>query len=82
MSRKFKLIRQNDFGGISGTGHVLDGIEFDNGKVAVTWYTKNVSATSVAVYDSYKDFDSLHVSAHPDNNTKVIWEDDPGFNEN
>jgi hypothetical protein len=40
MSKKFVMIRVNDIGGVSGTGHVLDGIKFSNGKVAVAWLGK------------------------------------------
>lgn len=38
--KKFIMIRVNDIGGVSGTGHVMDGIEFSNGKVAVAWLGK------------------------------------------
>lgn len=79
MSRKFKLIRQIDKTGVSGIGHVLDGVEFDNGKVAVTWYTKMVKATSVGVYDSFQDFYDLHIGKHPNAGTRLIWEDEEDF---
>jgi len=48
MSRKFKMIRVNDQGGVSGTGHILDGIEFDNGKVCghLVWESGHSSECS------------------------------------
>ncbi len=59
--RKFVMVRNHDSGGVSGTGRVLEGIEFSNGKVAVTWLGKGLSAMSVAVYDSLDDFRAIHV---------------------
>jgi hypothetical protein len=78
--KKFIMIRVNDIGGVSGTGHVMDGIEFSNGKVAVAWLGKGaVQASSVAVWDSFEDFMSVHVKSHPGNETQILWEDDPHF---
>ena len=37
--RHFYLDRHEDATGISGTGVVAQGVEFDNGKVALTWLT-------------------------------------------
>ncbi len=80
MSKKFAMIRVNDVGGVSGTGHILDGVEFSNGKVAVTWLGKgSVQASSVSVWDNFDDFMSVHVHSHPGNETKIIWEDEPDF---
>jgi hypothetical protein len=80
MSKKFVMIRVNDIGGVSGTGHVLDGIKFSNGKVAVAWLGKGpVQAASVAVWDSFEDFINIHVNSHPGNEAKILWEDDPEY---
>lgn len=76
MVKRFSMVRGGDESGVSGVGHVLDGVEFQNGKVAVTWYGKgDVDATSVAVYDSFDDFHAIHVASHPSNNTDIRWED-------
>lgn len=80
MSKKFVMIRVNDIGGVSGTGHVLDGIQFSNGKVVVMWLGKSaVQASSIAIWDSFEDFMSVHVTSHPQNETKIIWEGEPDF---
>ena len=76
MSKKFEMIRVHDQGGVSGTGLVLEGIEYANGKVAVTWLGKgSIHAASVAVYDSMDDFMNIHVRSHPNNETQILWED-------
>ena len=64
------MIRQQDQGGVSGTGHVLDGIEFSNKKVAVAWLGKGTV---------HADFIAIHVDSHPANGTIILWEDDPDF---
>ena len=38
--RRFYLVRMEDPSGISGTGRVAEGLEFDNGSVAMCWLTK------------------------------------------
>ena len=38
--RRFHLVRTEDISGISGTGVIAEGIEFDNGSVAMCWLTK------------------------------------------
>ncbi len=45
--RKFWLNRIEDETGISGTGVVAEGVEFDNGWCAVCWLTET---TSAAIY--------------------------------
>jgi len=60
----FKVIRQEDESGISGTGHVIDGIIFDNGKVVIQWRTE---MTSIAIYESYEEFYAIHIASHPEN---------------
>ena len=70
--RTFEMHRKNDETGISGTGKVLEGVEFSNGKVAVSWTGSNrVKAQSVGVYDSMEDFKEIHVNHHPDNRTEI-----------
>jgi hypothetical protein len=70
------MYRKGDESGVSGIGHILDGIQFDNGKVVVTWYGKGkVQASSVAVYDSFEDFEKIHITSHPTNDTEIIWKE-------
>jgi hypothetical protein len=55
----FQLRRTEDETGVSGTGIVAEGVEFDNGKVALTWLA-NPMLTSVAVYDRMDDVILIH----------------------
>lgn len=56
-SRKFKLIRDDDETGISGTGVVAEGIEFSNGMCAMCWLT---AMHSVAVYPNIRQLEAIH----------------------
>ena len=71
-SRPFFMVRERDQTGVSGTGRVLDGIEFPNGKVAICWHTNNI-AGSIGIYDSFEDFKAIHIDSHPTNGTQVVW---------
>ncbi len=66
--RFFKLIRHGDESGVSGIGHVLDGVVWHNGKVVVSWRT---TFSSIAVYDSWEDFYAIHIASHPGNNSEL-----------
>lgn len=68
--RVFKMVRNHDETGVSGTGVVLDGVEYPNGMVAVCWRSKT---PSVNVYRSFVEFKHLHIDAHPSNNTEIQW---------
>jgi hypothetical protein len=68
-TRRFVLERNVDESGVSGTGHVADGIVFWNGKCALSWRTEH---TSVAVYDSINTVEAIH--GH-DGSTRVVWVD-------
>lgn len=68
-ARRFQLHRQEDETGISGTGIVAEGIEFSNGRVAITWLTP---LTSVAVYDCVKTLESIHGHG---GKTKIVFVD-------
>lgn len=55
--RRFHLRRLEDETGISGTGLVTDGIEFDDGSVIMKW---NTETTSLAMYRSMEDVIIIH----------------------
>lgn len=63
----FYVYRMEDISGVSGTGLVAEGIQFTNGKVAVTWRTE---VNSVTVYDSM--LDAMKIHGHG-GYTKFIW---------
>lgn len=72
MSKRFKMIRNADETGVSGEGHVLDGVEFDNGMVAICWRSKTPSVTT---FRSFVEFKHVHIDAHPSNDTEIEWLD-------
>lgn len=75
--RTFRMVRHGDESGVSGIGHVLDGIEFKNGQVVVSWLS---SYSSIGVYPSFEEFKKIHIDSHPTNETEIIWsEDDDNF---
>ena len=47
--RRFKLVRAVDHSGVSGTGHIVDGVEFSNGQVVIHWLGE---LGSIAIYES------------------------------
>lgn len=67
--RRFNLVRNEDETGISGTGNVAQGIEFDTGRCAMAWLTE---VSSVALYDSIQDVVTIH--GH-NGKTVVEWVD-------
>lgn len=68
----FSMYRFSDASGVSGTGRVLDGVIWHNGKVTVCWRTTH---SSIAVYDSWEAFSAIHVDSHPTNQTMFLWPD-------
>lgn len=69
----FELWREDDFSGISGTGHVLDGVVFSDGTTVVRWRGKT---PSTATFKSYKHFQRVHMKYH--GRLTIKWID--GFN--
>lgn len=67
---RFHLRRLEDETGISGTGVVTNGIEFDDGTVVMVW---NTDTTSVAVYQDIEDVVIIH--GH-NGKTVVEWTDE------
>jgi len=66
--RTFYLNRSEDETGVSGTGRVAQGIEFDNGRCALTWLT---IYTSIAVYENIEMVENIH--GH-DGRTIIEWD--------
>jgi hypothetical protein len=56
-TKRFELHRLEDETGISGVGHVADGIEFADGTCALRWRSEN---KSTAVYASRADVEAIH----------------------
>ncbi len=76
--RVFSMVRKADETGTSGTGHVLDGVIFPCGKVAVCWdpdAARVQGVNSIAIYDSYEAFEAIHIGQHPSNKTEITFYD-------
>jgi len=67
--RLFKLIRHQDVTGVSGEGHVADGVEFVDGTVVLRWFG---DYASTVVWDDLAT--AMHVHGH-DGRTRVEWAD-------
>lgn len=68
-TRRFVLNRVVDATGVSGTGIVADGVQFPNGKCALSWRGE---LSSTAVYDNIELVEAIH--GH-DGNTEIVWID-------
>lgn len=68
--RTFKLIRRRDVSGVSGTGTVAQGVEFNDGKVAMRWLGK-YRTTEIA-----HDIQTIIEIHGHDGATVVEWERD------
>ncbi len=69
LPRRFLLQRIQDHSGVSGTGHVADGVVWPDGTVALRWRGVH---HSVAVYDCYADLEAIH--GH-NGSTHIVWID-------
>lgn len=72
--RRFVMRRQADVSGVSGTGVVLEGVLFSTGVCVIHWLTPPPRG-SIAVFDSFSQFLSIHVAPHPENHTILEFED-------
>lgn len=71
MMRRFKLVRDEDPGGISGTGIVAEGVILTSGKAVLEWLTE--WPTSVVWHD--RGVESIeHVHGH-NGRTHIEWMD-------
>jgi hypothetical protein len=68
--RLFELHRDVDSSGVSGTGIVAQGVEFDNGQCAMSWLCQ---WQSVAIYPDISTLEAIH--GH-NGNTRVVWLED------
>lgn len=68
-NKRFWLQRDEDISGVSGTGVVAEGIEFTNGKCALSWLKPT---SCVAIYDSVSVLEAIH--GH-EGATKIVWEE-------
>ena len=69
MTLRFELHRKIDATGVSGTGHVADGVRFGDGTCAVRWRTGTPTS---AIYACMEDVRKIHCH----HETRVEWVDD------
>ena len=72
--RGFTMRREFDASGVSGTGVVLEGVQFSTGVVVIHWLTPPPRG-SISVFDSLDQFLAIHVRPHPDNHSVLLFED-------
>ena len=72
--RRFTMVREYDASGVSGTGLVLEGVQFSTGVVVIHWLTPPPRG-SISVFDSFDQFLAIHVAPHPDNHSVIVFED-------
>ena len=72
--RTFRMERRHDVGGVSGTGVVLEGVEFSTGKVVAHWLTPAPTG-SLVIWDSMEQFRAVHIYSHPENQTVMYFDD-------
>jgi hypothetical protein len=68
-TRTFKLMRREDVTGASGTGHVADGCEFEDGTVVIRWRS---DFASTVVWNNLVD--AMRAHSH-DGRTRIEWDD-------
>lgn len=66
--RTFRLERETDVSGVSGTGTVAEGVVFRDGTVAVRWIVGEHRST--VVWDSIEAVEAIH--GH-NGATRVVW---------
>jgi hypothetical protein len=72
--KRFYLQRDADHSGVSGTGKVAEGCQFDTKWCALIWLTEKSSMCF------YPDIETLeHIHGHS-GKTKIVWIDDESSN--
>lgn len=67
--RRFYLERTEDESGVSGTGKVAEGVEFEDGAVAMQWLSHK---TSITFFRNIRNLKSIHGHG---GKTKVVFID-------
>lgn len=69
--RTFEVTRGHDESGISGTGAVMEGAVFGDGRVVLRWLSKPYS---YVMWDRFEDMWMINIASHPSNETEVHWD--------
>jgi len=65
--RTFQLHRDVDASGVSGTGVVAEGVEFESGECVLHWLSKH---STLGIYPDIKALKTIH--GH-EGMTRVVW---------
>ena len=68
--KRFQLVRTQDVSGVSGTGRVVEGVQFGDGTCVMRWLG---DISSKGFYDSVEDVLTIHGHGGA---TTVKWIDD------
>jgi hypothetical protein len=71
--RTFTVFRQDDETGVSGTGIVIQGVRFANGKCAIQWLC-DPDPGDTQIKD-WEGFLRTHIESHPKNKTIITFGD-------
>lgn len=69
--RPFTVYRRSDESGVSGTGIIIQGVLFANGKCAIQWVCEPVPGNTV-IHD-WDEFLKIHVKSHKGNGTIITF---------
>jgi len=67
--RRFRVVRDEDVSGVSGTGIAAEGVVVSTGKIVLSWCSEY---RSVTVYDTVSDLQTVH--GH-EGRTRIQWLD-------
>ncbi len=67
--RRFYLQRNEDESGVSGTGKVAEGVEFEDGACAMQWLSHT---TSITFFRNVRQLTAIHGHG---GKTKIVWID-------
>ena len=67
--RRFYLQREKDTSGVSGTGKVAEGVEFEDGAIVMQWLSHK---PSLGVFRNLKHLRDIHGHG---SDTKIVWID-------
>lgn len=74
----FRMIRESDTSGVSGTGCILEGVVFHNGQVVCCWRSDvegaGIGEPSIGIYPTWHAFETIHITSHPHNGTRIEWQ--------
>ncbi len=69
--RLFQLDRVKDISGVSGTGLVAEGVEFEDGQVVLRWYNTG----AITIFKSLQDVRKVHCAGR---HTRIIHDGNGG----